>query len=176
MSWKAHSKCSINVSYYFMGSSYPSWGKNEFLPSYRGGDWGSARIDVICMRIQGHSVFYVVSPPLLFIATGMACYKLFVVVQSLSCVWLFATPWTAAHQASLSFTISWSLLKFMSIESVILPNHLILCQPPPAFSFSQHQGLSHESALHIRWPMYWSFSFSNSLFNEDSGLIFFRID
>ena len=81
-------------------------------------------------------------------------------------------------QASLSFTISWSLLKFMYIESTMPSNHLILCLPPspPALKFSQHQGLFNESALCIRWPKYWNFSFSNSPSNEYSGLISFRID
>ena len=76
------------------------------------------------------------------------------VVQQLSHVRLFATPWSAAHQASLSFTISWGLLRFLSIELVMLPNHLLLCYPrsPFAFNLSQHQGLFHELALCIRWP------------------------
>ena len=98
------------------------------------------------------------------------------VVQSPSCV--FATPWTAAHQCSLSFTISQSLLKFMSIESVILSNHLILCHPLlllPSI-FPSIRVSSSELALCIRWPKYWSFSFSISPFNEYSGLISFRIE
>ena len=88
-----------------------------------------------------------------------------------------ATPWTAAHQASLSFTISQSLLKLRSIESVMPSNHLIsLFSPSPlAFSLTQHQSLS-QLALCIRWPKYWSFSFSLSLSNEYSGLISFKID
>ena len=99
-------------------------------------------------------------------------------VQSLSCVWLFATPWTAAHQASLSITNSWSLLRLMSIESVMPSNHLILCHPlllPPSI-FPNIRVFSNESVLHIRWPKYWSFSFSIISSNEDSGLISFRID
>ena len=68
-------------------------------------------------------------------------FPLSVVIQSLSCVWLFVAPWTAAHQASLSITISWSLLKFMSIEPVMSSNHLIRLPPSPAFNLSQHQGL-----------------------------------
>ena len=98
------------------------------------------------------------------------------VVQSLSRVQLFATPWTAACQASLSFTISWSLLKFMSIESVMLFNHLILCHSLfllPSI-FPSIRAFCNESALHIRWSQYWSFSISPS--NEYSGLITFRID
>ena len=99
-------------------------------------------------------------------------------VQSLSCVQLFATPWTAAHQASLSITNSQSLLKFKSIESVMPSNHLILCHPlllPPSI-FPSTRVFSNESDLHIRWPKDWSFSFSLSLSNEYSGLISFRID
>ena len=99
-------------------------------------------------------------------------------VQSLSCVRLFVTPWTAAHQASLSITNSWSLLKLMSIESVIPSNHLILCHPLfllPSILPSTRV-FSNESALHIRWPKYWSFSFNISPSNEHSGLISFRMD
>ena len=97
-----------------------------------------------------------------------------VVVQSLSLVRLFATPWTAARQASLSFTIFWSLLKLMAIESVMPSSHLILSSPsPPALNLSQHQGLF--QALHIRWPKYWSFSFSISPSSEYSGSISFTI-
>ena len=100
----------------------------------------------------------------------------FVVVQSLSRVWLFVTPWTAAHQASLSFTISRRLLKFMSIESIMPSNYLILCGPLLLLPliFPSIRVFSNELALHIRWPKYWSFSFSPS--NEYSGLISFRID
>ena len=101
-----------------------------------------------------------------------------VVVQFLNCVRLFTTPWTAACQASLSFTISWSLLKFMSIETVMPSNHLIFCYPLlflPSI-FPSIRVFSNESGLHIRWPKYWSFSFSISLSNEHSGLISFRID
>ena len=98
-------------------------------------------------------------------------------VQSLSCVQLFATPWTAAHQASLSVTNSWSLLKLMSIESVIPSNHLILCHPLlllPSI-FPSIRVFSNESVLCIRWPKYWSFSFSIRLSNENSGLMSFRM-
>ena len=97
------------------------------------------------------------------------------VSQSPSHVWLFATPWTAAHQASLSFTNSLSLPKLMSIESVISSNHLILCRPLLLPSvFPSIRVFSNESALHIRWPKYWSFSISP--LSEYSGLISFRID
>ena len=88
------------------------------------------------------------------------------------------TPWTAAHQASLSFTISQSLLKLMSVESVIPSNHLILFHPLlllPSI-FPSIRGFSNESALHIKWPKYWSFRFRTSPSNEYSELIFFRMD
>ena len=99
-------------------------------------------------------------------------------VQSLSHVQLFATPWTTAHQASLSVTNSWSLLKLMSIESVMVSNHLILYRPLlllPSI-FPSIRVCSNESALHIRWPKYWCFSISIRPSNEHSGLISFRID
>ena len=104
--------------------------------------------------------------------------------NSLSSVWLlthvrlFATPWTAACQASLSFTNSWSLPKPMSIESVMPSNHLILCRPLlllPSI-FPNIRVFSNESALRIRWPKYWSFSFSISPSNEHPGLISSRMD
>ena len=94
-------------------------------------------------------------------------------VQSLSCVQLFDIPWTAARQASLSVTNSWSLLKVISIESVMPSNHLILCHPLlllPSI-FPSIRVFSNESVLHIRWPKYWSFSSSVSPSNEYSGLI-----
>ena len=99
-------------------------------------------------------------------------------VQSLSCVQLFVTPWTAAHQASLSITNSRSLLKCMSIELVMPSNHLILCRPlllPPSI-IPSIRVFSNESALHIRWPKYWSFSLSISPSNEHPRLISFRMD
>ena len=91
---------------------------------------------------------------------------------------IFATPWTAAHQASLSVTNSWSLLKLMSIESVRPSNHLILCCPLLLLCsiFSSIKVFSNESVLHIRWPKYWSFSFNISPSNEYAGLISFRMD
>ena len=101
-----------------------------------------------------------------------------VVVQSLSRVHLFVTPWTAARQASLSFTISWSLLKLMSIELVMPSNHLILCNPLLLLPlvFPSIRVFSSESSLHNRWPKYQSFSFNVSPSSEYSGLISFRID
>ena len=99
-------------------------------------------------------------------------------VQSLSRVWLFATPWIAAHQASLSITISRSSLKLMSIESVMPSNHFVLCRPllllppiPPSIRV-----FSNESTVRMRWPKYWSFSFSIIPFKEHPGLISFRMD
>ena len=98
-------------------------------------------------------------------------------VQLLSRVRLFVTSWTAASQASLSMTNSWSLLKLMSIESVMPSNHLILCHCllPPSI-FPSIRVFSNELVLRIRWPKYWSFSFSISPSNEYSGLISFRMD
>ena len=99
-------------------------------------------------------------------------------IQSLSCVWLFATQWDAACQASLSITRSQSLLKLMSIESVMPSSQLILCHPllllpqiPPRIRI-----FSNESTLRMRWPKYWSFSFSISPSSEHPGLISFRMD
>ena len=100
----------------------------------------------------------------------------FSLVQSISRVRLFVTPWTAARQAFLSITSSRSLLKLMSIESVMPSNHLIFCHPllfPPSI-FPSIRVFSNESVLHMRWPKYWSFSISPS--NEYSGLISFRMD
>ena len=101
-----------------------------------------------------------------------------IVVQSLSPVWLFATPCTAARQASLSITNSWSLLRLKSVESLMPSNHLILCHPFLLLSstFPSIRVFSNESVLCIRWPKYWSFSFSISPSNGYSGLISFRID
>ena len=99
-------------------------------------------------------------------------------VQLLSRVRLFVTPWTAAHQASLSISNSQSLLKLMSIESVMPSNHLILCCPLlllPSI-FPSIRVFSHESVLPIRWPKYWSFSFSISPSKEYSGLVSFRMN
>ena len=113
-----------------------------------------------------------------YLSSRWICVIKMVVVPSLSHVQLFVTPWTAALQASLSFAIFWSLLKLMSIESVMPSNHLILCCPLfllPS-SFPSISVFSNELALHIRWPEYWNFSFSISPFSEYSGLISFRID
>ena len=100
-----------------------------------------------------------------------------IIVQSLSSVWLFATPWNAAQQASLSFAISQSLLKLMSIESVMPSNHLILWRPLLLLHsiFPSIRVFSNELALCIRSPKYWSYSFSISPSTEYSGLISFRV-
>jgi len=100
------------------------------------------------------------------------------VIQLLSRIQLFATPWTVARQTSLSFTICQILLKLLSIESVMSSNHLVLCHSlllPPSI-FLSIRIFSNELALRIRWPKYWSFSFNISPSNEYSGLISFRID
>ena len=99
-------------------------------------------------------------------------------VQSLSHVQLFAVPWTAARQASLSITNSWSFVKLISMESMMPSNHLILCRPlhlPPSI-FPNIRVFSNGSVLQIRWPKYWSFGFTISPSNEYSGLISFRMD
>ena len=109
---------------------------------------------------------------------GSPLFCFFIVVQLLSCVHFSMTPWTAAHQATLSFTISWSLLKLMSIESVMTLNHLILCRPLLLLPsvFPSIRVFSNELAFFVRWTKYWRFNFSISPSNEYSGLIFFRID
>ena len=106
------------------------------------------------------------------------CIYFAVVVQSPSCVWLFATPWTAARQAFLPLIISQSLSKFMSIESMMPSNHLILCHPLlllPSI-LPNIRVFSNESAILIRWPKYWSFNFSISPSSDYAELISFRID
>ena len=114
--------------------------------------------------------------PIAFVHFRSVCQ--FSSIQSLSRVQLFVTPWTTAHQDSLSITNSWSLLRLMSIESVMPSSHLIFCHPllllppiPPSIRV-----FSNESVLRIRWPKYWSFSFSISSSNEFSELISFRVD
>ena len=113
-----------------------------------------------------------------FLLINISYHSVSVSVQSLSHVRLFATPWTAACQASLSIANSQSLLKFMSLESMMRSNHLILCRPLLLQSsiFPSIRVFSDESVLCIRWPKSWSFSFSISPSNEYSGLISFRMD
>ena len=108
---------------------------------------------------------------------SMKVLLLLLLLNPFSRVWLFATPWTAAHQASLSITNSWSPPKPMSIKSVMPSNHLILCRPLLLPSiFPRTRVFSSESVLHIRWPKYYSFSFNISPSNEHSGLISIRMD
>ena len=110
--------------------------------------------------------------------TLMRSYRVISSVQWLSHVWLFVTPWTAAHQASLSITNSWNPPKPMSIESVMPSKNVILCCPLlllPSI-FPSIRGFSNESALHIRWPKYWGFSYNISPSNEHPGLISFKMD
>ena len=136
----------------------------------------------ICIHFEMITTIKLVNIPIisysylyLFIFRG-STWDLFVAVQSLSHVWLFATPWTAACQASQSFTISQSLLKLLSIESVMPSNHLILCRPfllLPSI-FPSIRVFSNELDFHIRWPKYCSFSISPS--NEYPGLISFMIN
>ena len=121
--------------------------------------------------MEGSNAFY-----FLFLSSWVSPVQ-FSSFQLLSHVWLFATAWTAAHQASLSITNTQSLLKFMSIEPVMPFNHLILCRPLLLpLIFLSIRVFSSDSVLFIRWPKYWSFSFSISPSNEYSGLISFRMD
>ena len=133
------------------------------------------------MVVKSYSLWSCTLEVLLFylqhVGLSIVCRKSVSSVQSLSRVWLFATPWTAACQASLSITNSRSLLK-LSTQSVMPSNHLILCRPLlflPSI-FSSIRVFSNESALHMRWPKYWSFSLNISPFSEYSVLISFRMD
>ena len=151
------------------------------MASVSHGLWGGSSQMAVGLRSFGFSSGL---PWWLTCRTGRSCWLYtessvqFSSVQSLSRVWHFATPWTAARQASLSITNSQSLPKLMSIESVMPSSHLILCGPlllllpiPPSFRV-----FSNESTLLMRWPKYWSFSFSISPSNEHPGLISFRMD
>ena len=137
--------------------------------------WSKIFIFLIFMFTKNRCPLYRTPP----VMRTPSVWVLFVaVVQSLSCVWLFAIPWIAARQASLSFTISRSLLKLMSIESVMPLNHIILCHPLllPSIFPSISSIFSNELALHLRWPKYWNFSFSISPSHEYSGFISFMIN
>ena len=135
---------------------------------------------VIYVMLKGQFTVFTFSTLLFHERNKILFLKIFfsIVVQSLSHVRLFTTPWTVECQASLSFTISWSLLKLMSIESVMSFSHLILCCPLRLLPsvFPSIRVFSNESALHIRLPKYWNFSLSISPSSEYSGLISFRID
>ena len=158
------------------------WRQNKCLsnngPKTRGPFWASCLVQILklwCMPKGGEETYSSsVKTQIEFLTSpNWSC-----VVQQLSSVQLFVSPWTATYQASLSFTISRSLLKLISIESVMPSNHLILCHPLlllPSI-FHSIRVFANESAFHIRWPKYWSFSFSITPSNEYSGLIFFRID
>ena len=127
-------------------------------------------------QVQNYSICVVICMNRTAALTGQSSgFTQFSSAQLLSCVQLFVTPWTAACQASLSITNFWSLLKLMSIELVMPSNHLILCHPLlllPSI-FPSIRVFSNESVLHVRWPKYWSFSFSISPSNEYSELISF---
>ena len=133
---------------------------------------------VISFTIYSINNFEIDDPVLSMVVNMLYIIFLFSSVQLLSCVRLFVTPWTAACQASLSITNSWSLPRLMSIESVRPSNHLILCRPLlllPSI-FPSIRVFSNESALRLRWPKYWSFSFNISPSNEHPGLISFKMD
>ena len=132
---------------------------------------------LLCHRLTDHKCVGLYLSFLSYSIDPCACFCASS-VQSLSRVWLFVTPWIAAHQASLSITNSRTPPKPMSIESVMPSSHLSLCQPllflppiPPSIRV-----FSNESTIHMRWPKHWSFSFSISPFNEHPGLISFRMD
>ena len=127
--------------------------------------------NVLATHLNGHGKTYIHT----YVHTCMCSSS---VQLSLSQVQFFVTPWTTVCQASLSIATSQSLLKFMSIQSVMPCNHLILCRPlslPPSI-FPSIRVFSNESVLRITWPEYWSFSFSISPYDDYSGLIFFRIN
>ena len=133
----------------------------------------------LTFRFYSHVVVQSLSHAQLFASPWTAAHQAslsFSSVQLLSLVWCFATPWTAAHQASLSITNFWNLLKLMSIALVMPSNHLIFCRPLVLLPsiFPSIRVFSKESVLRIRWPKYWSFSISPS--NEHPGLISFRMD
>ena len=142
------------------------------MPSSRGSSWLRDQTHVSCVFCTGRQILY-------HWATWEAQRKALSSVQSLSRVWLFATPWITARQASLSITNSWSLPKLMSIESVMPSKHLILCRRLlllPSI-FPSLRVFSNESALRIRWPKYWNFSFNISPSDDEHpGLISFRMD
>ena len=131
----------------------------------------------ICLERRFH-VIYIKAPRICTVCRYAFSSVQFCSIQLLSCVWIFATPWTAVHQASLSITNSQSLLILMSIKSVMPSSHFILCRPLLILPlvFPSIRVFSDESVICIRWPGYWSFSFSISPYNECSRLISFRID
>ena len=131
----------------------------------------------LCHPDSTETKLWVYQPSEVCAISYVSCNHQFSLVQSLSCVQLFATQWTTEHRASLSIANSWSLPKLMSVESVMPSNHLILCQPLVLSSiFPIIRFFPNESVLCIRWPEYWSFSCNISPSNEHSGLISFRMD
>ena len=184
---KSHKLASWNVIIVYSGT-YVSKGDGFFLSAMRDFKWASL-LTSRSARLSSYRKDRRTGAPLLEIhaskdqilysfawAAIIKYHRL--TVQSLSHVHLFATPWAAARQASLSFTTSQSLLKLMSIESVMPSSHLILCRPLlllPSI-FPSIRVFSNKSVLYIRWPKYWSFSFSISPSNEYSWLISFRMD
>ena len=161
-------------------SSFPQGLKNNPKTTSDLPRWGVNTEEPALLRIEKQTLFKCLDLQeisdnlLMFVLTLFQCVF---VVQLLSHGWLFVTPWTAARQAPLSSTVAWSSLKFMSIELVMLFNHLILYHPF-SFCLQSFPGMESlpESALCITWPKYWSFSFSISPSNEYSGLISFRND
>ena len=166
----------ILSSVLYLKSHFHTWGHSYFLFYLL----GVLVLHFVCRSvIQSHLIFVEgvrsVSRFSLFLMWTSSCSSS---VQSISRVRLFATPWTAARQASLSITNSWSSPKPMSIESVMPSSHLILCRPLlllPSI-FPSIRVFSNKPALHIKWPKYWSFSFKISPTNEHPGLISFRMD
>ena len=159
---------------------------NEWFLNYTNDNWGLGILNRLTKVLQQSSIristwtelFHLSSIWFLSLKHSCSILLSFNSVQSLSHVQLFVTPWTAACQASLSITNSQSLLKFMSIESVMPSNHLILCYPLlllPSI-FPNIRVFSNELALSITWPKYWSFSFNISPSNEHPGLISFRMN
>ena len=156
-----------------LDSWWPSTWKRIFLLPIKEPNAYTFRLCSICLNSQG----YIMVSTNTYWASGDTLGSVYSSVQSLSRVWLFVTSRTAARQASLSITNSWSLHKLMSLESVMPSNHVILCHPLlflPSI-IPSIRVLSNESALHIRWPKDWSFSFSISPSNEYSGLISFKM-
>ena len=149
----------------------PEGGKWQPIPKFLHGKFHGQR-SLVGYSPWGHKKSDIIE------VTEHSCTHSASSVQLLSCVRIFATPRTAARQASLPITTFWSLLKLISIRSVMPSNHLILCHPLlllPSI-FPSIRVFSNVSVLHIRWPKYWSFSFSISPSNEYSGLIYFTID
>ena len=171
----------ITVNWYFIYWNEENNGKRRIRGCCSEGGWGYVKFEMFLSHPSIKKVVGNMSMDFrVEVMAGDVSWGVIVmfIVHLLSHAWLFATPLTAACQASLSITISWSLLKPMSVESVMPSNRFVLCCPLlhlPSI-FPSIRVISSESTLHIRWPKDWSFSFSISPSNEDSGLISFRID